>query len=263
MITSSANPTIKAIRALRQRKVRTEQHVAVLEGIRLVGEAWQLGAALERVVVAPELLRSSFAHDLVAQAAQDGVPVLEVSAHVFATLAHKEHPQGILAVVRQQWHELTDIQVDHAPGWIALDAVADPGNLGTILRTADAVGASGVILVGETADPYDPDALRAAMGATFSQRLVRTSASEFCAWKRHRAIHVVGSSDKATTDYRQATYPTPLILLMGSERHGLSADLLAICDQMVRIPMAGRSDSLNLAVASGILLYELVRAEGG
>jgi TrmH family RNA methyltransferase len=259
MITSTANPGIKAIRALRQRKERDAGGRALLEGIRLVGEALQLGAAVERLIVAPELLRSSFAHGLVATAAGSGIPVMEVTANVFATLAQKEGPQGLAAVIRQRWHALDAVTLRDGPGWVALDGIADPGNLGTILRTADAVGAGGVILVGPTADPYDPEALRAAMGATFSLGLVRATPAELAAWKAGCGVPFVGTSDKATSDYRSVAYPTPLVLLMGSERQGLSAELTALCDLMVRIPMYGRSDSLNLAVATGIMLYELVR----
>jgi TrmH family RNA methyltransferase len=260
MITSSANASMKAIRTLRQRKERDAGGLAFLEGIRLVGEAIQLGASVETLIVAPELLRSAFAHELVGAATQAGTRIIEVSASVFATLAQKEGPQGLAAVVRQRWETLADVQLTQPPGWVALDSVADPGNLGTILRTADAVGASGVILIGATADPYDPEALRAAMGATFSQRLVRATSEEFAAWKVHHGVFCVGTSDKAAADYRYAEYPTPLVLLMGSERQGLSAELMALCDLMVRLPMRGRSDSLNLAVATGVMLYELVRA---
>ncbi len=261
MITSTANPSIKAIRALRQRKERDATGLALVEGIRLVGEALQLGAAVETLIVAPELLRSAFADALVAEAVQAGTGLIEVSAAVFATLAQKEGPQGLAAVIRQRWQALEAVTLERGPGWIALDAIADPGNLGTILRTADAVGADGVMLVGHTADPYDPEALRAAMGATFSRQLVRTTAVELLAWKATQGAVFVGTSDRAPRDYRSGAYPTPLVLLMGSERQGLSMELAEQCDLIVRIPMYGRSDSLNLAVATGIMLYELVRNE--
>lgn len=263
MITSTANPSIKAIRALRQRKERDATGRALLEGIRLVGEALQLGAPIEALIVAPELLRSTFAGELVAEARQAGVRVIDVSAQVFATLAQKEGPQGLAAVVAQRWQPLAEVQLDQPPGWVALDRVADPGNLGTILRTIDAVDADGVILVDATADPYDPEALRAAMGATFRRRLVRTTTAAFALWKARQSIFCVGTSDKAAADYRRVAYPTPLVLLMGSERQGMSAELTELCDLMVRIPMRGRSDSLNLAVATGVMLYELVRDTAG
>jgi len=161
-------------------------------------------------------------------------------------------------VLRQQWETLADVTLRRAPGWVALDAVADPGNLGTIVRTADAVGAEGLILLGESTDLYDPAALRASMGAIFAQRLVRSDVASFVAWKQEQGVFVVGTSDSATTDYHRFSYPQPLVLLMGSERHGLTPQLQASCDVVVSIPMHGRSDSLNLAVATAVMLYELL-----
>ena len=186
-----------------------------------------------------------------------GVPCLEVAANVFETLSIKEGPQGLAAVLRQRWESLDHVRLGNELCWIALDAVADPGNLGTILRTADAVGAGGVILIGNSTDPYDPAALRGSMGAIFVKRLVRATWDELNEWKRWHSYPVVGTSDKASIDYQAYRYPTPLVLLMGSERQGLSPEQQAACDAMVSIPMAGRSDSLNLAVATGVVLYEI------
>ena len=141
--------------------------------------------------------------------------------------------------------------------WIALDAAQDPGNLGTILRTGDAVGAAGVILLGHAADPYDPAALRASMGAVFSQRLVRANFEDLVRWKERNGAALIGTSDAAPTDYQAVRYPRPAILLMGSEREGLSQEQQAACDHLARIPMVGHSDSLNLAVATAVMLYEI------
>jgi TrmH family RNA methyltransferase len=257
MITSLANPQIKQIRALRQRKERQASGRYFIEGLRLVGEAVQLAAPIELLVVAPELLKSDFAQELVAQQHAAGTPLLEVSAVVFASLSQKDGPQGLGAVLRQRWEDLARVTLSRAPGWIALDAVADPGNLGTILRTADAVGAEGLILLGDSTDPYDPAALRGSMGALFAQRLVRSDFASFVGWKHAQHIFVVGTSGSAPADYQSIVYPQPLVLLMGSERHGLSPSQQAVCDQLVSIPMRGRSDSLNLAVATAVMLYEL------
>lgn len=259
MITSTSNPTIRQIRALRQRKERERSGLFFVEGVRLVGEAVQLGADIESLVVAPELLISPFARELVAAQASGPARIIEVSAEVFAGLSQKDGPQGVAAVVRQRWVDLADVRLDRPPGWVALVEPADPGNLGTIVRTADAVGAAGVILIGHATDPYDPAALRASMGAIFAQRLARASFAAFADWKRARGAFLVGASDKAATHYQDLIYPQPVVLLMGSERQGLSPDQQALCDQMVHLPMRGRSDSLNLAVATGVLLYELLR----
>lgn len=257
MLTSRNNPTIKQIRGLRQRHERETSGLYFVEGIRLVAEAVQSNAPVEQLIVAPDLLHSSFARDLIAAQRQAGVPYLEVSADVFASVSGKDGPQGIGAVLRQRWQPLETIRVDAGLGWVALESVADPGNLGTILRTADAVGITGVILLGTSTDPYDPAALRGSMGAIYNQRLVRAAWDEFVAWKERHSVCIVGTSDQAATDYQAVSYTLPLVLLMGSERQGLSAEQQAACDLLVSIPMVGRSDSLNLAVATAVVLYEL------
>lgn len=257
MITSTANPAVKQIRALRERKERERSGLCFIEGIRLVAEAVQLGAPVEQLVVAPELLSSGFARELVAAQRDAGAPVLELGAAAFEALSRKEGPQGLGAVVRQRWLPLDAARADAGLCWVALDGVADPGNLGTVLRTCDAVGAAGVILLGDTSDPYDPAALRGSMGAVFSQRLVRASFDAFIAWARRQRCAVIGTSDAATADLRAFPFPRPLALLMGSEREGLSPARQAQCDAVVSLPMVGRSDSLNLAVATGVALYEI------
>ncbi|MDD5369988.1 MAG: RNA methyltransferase [Anaerolineaceae bacterium] len=257
-ITSPANLRIKQIRRLlRERKEREKTGSYYIEGLRIVGEAVQVGAEIDSLIVAPELLTSPFGKDLIRQACETDVPVLEVSPEVFKELSVKERPQGIGAVVRQHWTGLAEIQPDRGDLWVALDSVADPGNLGTILRTNDAVGGLGVILLDHSTDPYETSSWRASMGAIFSQRLVRTSLDEFSGWKKRTGVNVVGASGAATDDYHAVQYPDPLVLLMGSERMGLLEAHLWLCDHVVSIPMAGRSDSLNLAVATGVILYEI------
>ncbi len=257
LITSPQNAAISRIRALRGRKERERSGLAFAEGIRQVVEAAGQPGVLETLVVAPDLLTSRLAHSLLREQRAAGTACLHVSAAVFSTLASRERPQGLGAVVRQRWQRLDQAAQDDNRCWVALEAVQDPGNLGTILRTADAVGAAGVILLGPATDPYDPAAIRASMGAVFTQQLVRAQPAEFAAWVHRRGISVVGASGSATHDYRAIAYPQPLALLMGSERQGLSAELQALCGQIVRIPMVGHSDSLNLAVATSLVLYEI------
>lgn len=257
IIASTSNARVKFIRSLHSRAERERTKLFFIEGIRLVTEAVQLGIAIETLVVASALLKSQFARDIVRTQQERGTPCLEVTAEVFKSISVKDGPQGIGAVLHQRWQPLEQLTLAHDNYWIALDAAQDPGNIGTILRTSDAVGCAGIFLLGTSADPYDPGALRASMGAIFSQRLVKASFSEFVQWKQQRHYTVVGTSGAATQDYRQAQYQKPLVLLMGSERQGLSSEQQAICDLMVKIPMVGRSDSLNLAVATGVVLYEI------
>jgi TrmH family RNA methyltransferase len=256
-ITSTANPRIKTIRKLRERKSRQESGCFYAEGLRIVVEAVQQGAPIDSLIYSPDLLTSEVGLRLVEEQSARGVEVVEVSGDVFQSIALKDAPVGIAAVVRQQWRQLE--QVSLAPGdlWVALDEVADPGNLGTILRTCDAVGAQGVILLDHSTDPYDPTAIRASMGALFAQKLVKTTFSDFAAWKQANQVPLIGTSGGSAQDYRAVRYPPALVVLMGSEREGLAEEQMRLCDQMVRIPMVGRSDSLNLAVATAVVIYEV------
>lgn len=256
IISSHSNPKMKEIRSLQNRRARERTGLAFIEGIHIVAEAVQLAAAVETLVTAPALLTSEFGQEVVEGQKNRGIPCLEVTPEVFKSLSLKDNPQGIAAVVRQRWEPLERIALANE-FWVALDAVQDPGNLGTILRTSDAVGCAGVILIGHSTDPYDPTALRASMGAIFSMRLVKTSFAEFADWKQRHTYCVIGTSGAAPIDYQTISYPASLILLMGSERLGLSSEQQALCDAMVKIPMVGRSDSLNLAVSTGVVLYEI------
>lgn len=258
MITSTANERIKWLRKLQERKARQESGLFYIEGLRIVTEAIQQGASIETLVVAPDLLRSEFGQKLVAEQRSAGMPVLDVSDEVFHRIALKDGPQGLAAVVRQQWLSLADVQVGPGKNWVALDSVADPGNLGTILRTHDAVGGQGVILLDQSTDPFDPSATRASMGALFTQRLVKASFAEFANWKRQVGAPLVGTSGAAQQDYHEYRYPDGLVVLMGSERQGLQQQHIDLCDGLVSIPMRGESDSLNLAVATAVVLYEIL-----
>lgn len=257
IITSFSNQNIKFIRKLEQKKYRQESGLFFIEGLRTVGEAIQTKAPIETLVIAPDLLESSFGQSLLDLSWVEKLEKIEVSAEIFEKITHKDGPQGLGAIVKQRWIKMADIAVNRDDLWVSLDAVADPGNLGTILRTTEAVGARGVILIGNCTDPYDPTAVKASMGAIFSVDLVQTDWEGFSQWVQAKELPMVGTSDHAETDYQVYRYQRPLILLMGSERHGLSDKMMESCDVMVRIPMLGRSDSLNLAVSTGIMLYEI------
>jgi RNA methyltransferase, TrmH family len=187
---------------------------------------------------------------------QAGRPILELSAEVFNALVARDLVQGVGAIVRQRWKQLAVIQPPRDGGVVALAGTQYPGNLGTILRTTDAVGAAGVVLLDATSDPYDPIAVRASLGAIFTVPIARTSFAEFVLWARDRSLPIVGTSPYSEVDFRSIPYPKPVVLLMGSGARGLTPEQLAACDLTVGIPMAGRCDSLNLAVATGVILYE-------
>lgn len=255
--TSPANQKVKLIRKLHERKYRESSGLYYIEGLRIVAEAVQLNASLEYLVVSPELLTSDFGRSVAQTASKQGLPVIEVSPDTFKSFALKDGPQGIGAVVKQTWVPLDQIQWVRGENWVALDAVQDPGNLGTILRTNDAVGGTGIILLDHSTDPYDPSSVRGSMGAVFSQKLVKSDIDHFSTWKRQRHYELVGTSGGAAQDYHHFSYPDPCILLMGSEREGLDERHLQLCDNIIKIPMVGRSDSLNLAIATAVVLYEI------
>jgi RNA methyltransferase, TrmH family len=262
-ITGHSNPKIKQLRALRRRKERDETGLCVVEGLFHIGEALAafvagVGPPIEYICYAPDLLAGEFGHRLVAQSEEMRIPTYRTSAEILAGAADKENPQGMLAVARQRRIRLADISPAELSWAVALVTPQDPGNVGTILRTIDAVGASGLILLGNGVDPYHPTALRAAMGTTFWRPVVKGTFEEFAAWSQHHNYHIYGTSAHGRTDYRAAHFEKPLILLMGSEREGLTSEQRALCHALLRLPMHGRAGSLNLAVATGIFLYQIL-----
>jgi RNA methyltransferase, TrmH family len=254
-MTSPANPHIKLIRKLRDPKERKQSGLFYIEGLRIVAEALLTGAKIEYLVVAPDLLTSDYANQLILNEPAASLPRYELTAEAFSSFSQKDRPQGLGAVVHQNWSTL-DIISEKPALWVALDSVQDPGNLGTILRTSDAVGCKGLILLDQSSDPFDLTAVRASMGALFSQKLIKTTIHEFTAWNKTSDLPIIGTSGAADVDYHHVHYPFPFILLMGSEKQGLLKQHLSLCDMIVKIPMVGRSDSLNLAVATAIVLYE-------
>lgn len=248
---------LHSIRALNQRSERDRAQTFFAEGLRFVGQAVAQKAEIEAVLVVPKTLAHPFGLKLRRQLEQARIPIWEITPELFLRVSRAEEPQWIGAIVRQRWEALPCVPASPGLCWVALDEVHSPGNLGAILRTGDAVGASGLIALGDSVDPYDPACVRATMGAIFAQRLVRTSLSEFAAWKQRVGAHLVGTSPHAKSDYHAVMYPPGTILYMGGERKGLSEERQRLCDELVRIPMVGRSDSLNLAIATGVMLYEV------
>lgn len=256
-ISSASNPKVKFIRKLKDKKTRQESGLFYIEGLRIVIEAFAQKVPIEMLIVSNDLLQNERGLELVNQARQMQVEILEVSRELFSSIALKENPQGLAAVARQQMHKLDDLSVENFGLWTAFDSIADPGNLGTVMRTMDAVGGEGIILIDQSVDPYDPSAIRASMGALFSLKIVKTGLVEFSNWKKAHPVMMIGSSDKAVDGYSEISYPKDLILLMGSERQGMQPELEGLCDKVVRIPMIGSSDSLNLSIANAVILYEI------
>jgi TrmH family RNA methyltransferase len=256
VVTSLTNDRIKAIRALEMRKARKESGLFVAEGASILVTARDAGFVPTSLVYQVGSAGSPVARSLVGWALAAGADVLEVSEAVLAKLSSKENPQTMLGVFRQRWAELPrKAAADDC--WLALEEVRDPGNLGTIIRTVDAVGARGVILIGNACDPYSREAVRATMGSVFAVPLVKASREAFLAWRADWRGDVVGTHLEAREDFRHAAYKGPVLLVMGSEGPGLSDSLTRACSRLVKIPMAGKLDSLNLAVATALTLYQI------
>jgi TrmH family RNA methyltransferase len=259
LITSRANERVKAVRALKDKRERDRAGVFFAEGGRTLTAALETGAAIEQVVVAPDRLEEREVV-LLGRVATLQVPVLEVSPEVYDSLSYREGAESIGAIVRQRWETLSAATRGRRC-WVALHDIQHPGNLGTVIRTCDAIGGDGVILSGRTTDPYHPVAVRGSLGSIFSQRIVRTTPDEFARWAKRPGLTVVGTSPAGDRDYREADYSGETVLLMGSERVGLSEAQLALCDAVVRVPMLGYVESLNLSIAAALVLYEVLRQQ--
>ena len=253
-ITSIGNPLVRQARSLRQRKGRLESGLFLVEGIHPVGEAVEAGWEVESLLYAPDQLTSAFARDLVSRLAPKPQPV---SAQVMQSLADKDNPQGLLAIVRQRQTRLDDLKSVRTA--VAAVSPQDPGNVGTILRTLDAVGADCLFLMEGGVDPYHPAAVRASMGTLFWKSVLRASFEDFVGWARAGNVQLIGASAHADVDYRTLVPLLPWVLVLGSEQKGLTADQINACDVTVSLPMKGRASSLNLAVAAGVLLYHLAK----
>lgn len=257
ILTSTSNPFIKHVRALRQKKAHSEFGAFLVEGIAHVGEVLEAGWDVESILYAPELLTSGFAKELLERAARLNLRLQPVSVSVMESLADKEHPQGILAVVKQKQTSFNDLKdIKHA---VALVSPQDPGNLGTILRSMDAVGADALFILDGGVELYHPTVVRASMGALFWMPVVQSSFDEFLTWTRQNGQQLIGTSAKANADYLTLLPRAPWVLTLGTEQKGLTPDQIAACDVTVSLPMRGRVSSLNLSVAAGVLLYQFLR----
>ncbi len=256
LISSRANARIKHLRRLRTRRGREESDLFLAEGLRLARDAVECGAEIVSLVIAPALLDEEAAQEVASLRQSADAEVLEVTPEVLETLTPQGVGEGVVLAARRRWRRLEEVAPSDRSLWVAAHRVEHPGTLGTILRTLDAVGGEGLIVLDDSADPHDPVAVRASLGAVFTRQLVRARWPEFAEWKRRTGCHLVGAAPSAGADYRQAAYPRPLVILLGSERGGLSEEQTALCDQVVAIPMRGRVDSLHLSVAAGLLLYQ-------
>ncbi|MBK5564956.1 TrmH family RNA methyltransferase [Ensifer sp. 2YAB10] len=259
-VTSLTNPIIKDIRALAQKKHRDETRSFMAEGLKLVIDALDLGWKIKTLIYAKAAKGKPHVEQVAAKTFAKGGLVLEVSEKVLSTITRRDNPQMVVGIFEQRYQALKDLKPQLGETYVALDRVRDPGNLGTIIRTADAAGASGIILVGETTDPFSLETVRATMGSVFAMPVARASAEDFIRWQKSAGVKVVATHLAGAVDYRTIDYKSkPVVILMGNEQAGLPEELAREAGALARIPQAGRADSLNLAIATGIMLFEARR----
>lgn len=261
-LTSPANPTLKALRALHEKKYRRADGRFLAEGLRIVAEAVETGVVPEVLVFAQDHADHPLVARLIAATEGGGGHAIATTPDMLNRLTLKDNPQAVVGVFRARPTPLAALDRTAAGIWLVCQALKDPGNLGTILRTGDAVGAGGVILLDDCCDPYGTEAVRASMGAIFTQAVTTTDGPGFFDWLRAGpAAFLAGAALAGAVDYRSVAYPAPTFLLMGNEQSGLPEAYAAACDVLVKLPMRGRADSLNVAVATGVLAYQVVAGQ--
>jgi len=256
-ITSTANPIIKAARALHQRKARNESGLFLAEGHKLVLDALAVDWLPEMILMPEPGSDDDHGAQLAARVRAAGGDVIFTNAAVMEKLARRDNPQTVIGVFPQRIASLSTFTHGTV---IALEAPRDPGNIGTIIRTADGAGAAGVILIGNSADPFGIEAVRATMGSLFHVPIARTDLDGFVKFLGRFPGPAIGTHLAGAVDIRSVTHEEPQILVMGTEQAGLTDELAGHCSQLVKIPMDGAADSLNLAVATAVALYELRRS---
>lgn len=257
----NVTPTLNRIRKLQgDRRYRDQHQLFFVEGVRNFVAALDGGFSVETLLYSEKLLTAPLARKFVRQLKRAGVPFARVSPEEFRSISHAEHASGIGAVLHQRIQALEKIKPDQFACWTVLSEVQSLGNVGSLLRTSAAVGAAGFILLGPHIDPYEPVVVRATMGALFKQTIVRTNIECFRHWIQAHHLAVIGASPDGVVEYDQVRYARPTFVLLGHERSGLTDKQRSLCQKVVRIPMVGGTDSLNLAVAGSLLLYAVYRS---
>jgi len=259
-VTGFSNPTVKFLRSLRDKKHRKREGKFLAEGLRLLTDARESGRLPEMLVMADKRDEHPLLAELIADVEAAGGEIVETSAEILSKITGKYNPQAVLGVFGEFDTSLAALDRSAAPIWLVAQALRDPGNLGTMLRTGDAIGAGGLILIDDCADPFSAEAVRASMGAVFTQRIAHAPWAEFIAWLREGPGQLVAASLRDAVPYRRAAYQAPCFILVGNESRGLPEDYEAACDLRVTIPMRGRADSLNAAIAGAVLGYEVLAA---
>lgn len=256
-ISSGQNSKIKLIRALNKKKFRNQYNQYAIEGLHHIGAALEANISMEFIIYSPELLVSDYGKGIINQISSSDVPVYLVSAQILATISTKDTPSGIIVVANKSpEYDLKKFSKKFKWG-VGLVAPKDPGNLGSIIRTIDAVQANGLMLIDKGVDQYHPTTVRASMGAIFHVPIINVTFAQFAAWIKANNMTVYGTSAKGGVLCREIEIKVPSLLLLGNEQNGLSKREIELCDEILCLPMDGKMSSLNLSVAAGIFLYEM------
>ena len=262
-VTAYSNPLLKRMRQLRDKKHRRAEGLFLAEGLRILADGMATGRTPRYLFHAQAGLLPDIARQVIDRTLAPGGAVIETTPDILGKLSGKDNPQAMVGVYHDHWTPLDRLDRDSAPIWLVAERMRDPGNLGTILRIGDAVGAGGLILLDECADAFGTDAVRASMGAVFSQSITGCARQDFIGWLRRGAGCLVAATlaDDAV-DYEQPDYGAegarPTFVMVGNEAQGLPAELAAAADLRVTMPMLGRADSLNAAMAMAVLAYRVL-----
>lgn len=263
VITSKQNPKVKAVAGLRERRARDKAGVFLIEGFREVTRALEKGIKVKELYYSPGWFLGENEPALIEKAKQSGATTLEVSKEVFAKISYRDRPDGLLAIADQWKTSLEDIKLSDKPFLIVVEAIEKPGNLGTILRSADGAGTDAVIICDAVTDIFNPNVVRSSTGVLFSVPTVVSDSKTVHAWLRKNQIQIVATTPDTDKIYTKVDLTGPVAIVMGSEQYGLTDFWLKDCDIPVRIPMAGQADSLNVAMATGLVAYEVSRQRQG
>lgn len=260
-VSSVSNPIIKDIRNLSQRKHRKQSNQFLAEGLQLVGFGIENGWTIRTFVYNINEAAHPVIQTMAAKAKARGALVLEVNNAVMSKLVRRDNPQMVVGVFDQRLKTFADVHPKPDETWVALEGIRDPGNLGTVMRSIDAAGAHGLLMVGDTTDPFALETVRASMGSIFHVPVAKGSLDDFRTFRKSWKGTVIGTHLQGSLDYRAIEYSTPTLLLMGNEQSGLPDDIAQDCDLLVKIPMGGKAESLNLAMSTVVMLFEARRVQ--
>lgn len=260
VIYSASNPLIKRIRALANKKDRQREQMFTVEGMQPVWRAAESDWAIETLIVSPTAMERPEVAEMADRLERRGTRIAVISGDLFNRLSDRDGPAGVMAIVRMETTPLNVVHVSEGDVWIVLHRVHNPGNLGTILRTADATGCAGVILSGDSTDPFAPVAVKSSMGSVFAVPIViEHEFDQVHSWAIDSGVHLIGTSGTAESAHWDRDWPLPVGIVLGNEGDGLPAEIVESLDSTVRIPMTGTAESLNLGIAAGVMMYEAKR----